>query len=574
MRSMQTGIAASPGIAIGRAFVLRPELEVAGNPEGGAAATDPVAEQARFEGALAAGREELRLLRDGVARRMGEADAAIFDAHLMMMGDPALTEGVAAAIRAGASARAAVDRVIAEHRAILQNMDDAYIRERAADVADVGRRLIRHLTGDTARDLGVLGEARVIVAHDLTPSETAQLDPQYALGFATESGGRTSHSVIMAQSLGIPAVVGSPDLLAHVADGDLVILDGYAGEVWVNPNAQTLAAYRTKVAEAEAGRRQLLGLRDFPAVTVDGRRIELAANLGRPRDLAAAVENGAEGVGLYRTEFLFMDRTALPTEEEQVEAYKSVAEGMGGRPVIIRTLDIGGDKQIPYLEMPLEPNPFLGWRAVRICLDRPELFKTQLRAIWRAGVTGNVRVMFPMISGLEELRRAKALLVEAREELASQGEMMAEQIPVGVMIELPSAALMAEKLGREVDFFSIGSNDLTQYTLGVDRMNSRIARLYDPLHPAVLRLIQTVVNAAHGQGKWVGICGEIAGEPGLAPLLLGIGLDELSMSAQAIPLVKRVVCQVGQRACRAVAERALEAETAAEVRELLRSVSP
>jgi len=569
---MFKGIAASPGIAIGKAFVLQPPAEAPATQSTEAQPVDPAAEKARYDDALAISRKEIESLRDRVAKRVGEKEAAVFDAHLMMLEDPSFTDEVIQAIEGGVDAVTAVNQVVEMLKAVFESMDDEYMRERAADIVDIGQRLVRHLTGTAAPDLSVITEPRIIVAHDLTPSDTAQLDPATALGFATESGGRTSHSAIMARSLGIPAVVGTPGLLQHIADGDVVVVDGQAGVVIVNPDEATLAEYEQKASQAAAERKVLEGLKELPAVTLDGRQVELAANIGTPRDVASALANGAEGVGLYRTEFLFMDRSQLPTEDEQYEAYKAVAEGMNGLPIIIRTLDIGGDKQIPYLEMPTEMNPFLGWRALRMCLDRPELFKTQLRAIWRAGCHGTVKVMFPMVSNVDEVRAAKALLEEARRELVAEGKPVAENLSVGVMIELPSAALVADQMAREVDFFSIGSNDLIQYTIGVDRMNEKIARLYDPFHPGVLRLIKMVIDAAHNNGKWAGMCGEMAGDPSCTPLLLGMGLDEFSMSAQSIPVVKNLIRQLSMDACRELAEKAIRASTSSEVRELLKSI--
>ncbi|MGE5675793.1 MAG: phosphoenolpyruvate--protein phosphotransferase [Mycobacterium leprae] len=566
---MFTGIAASPGIAIGRAFVLRPEAEATAQPyEPGDAST----EQGRFEAAVAASRTELEALRERVARRVGEKEAEVFDAHLLMLDDPSLVDEVLGAIAGGTDALSAVETVTEALAGMLAALDDPYMKERATDIRDVGRRMVRHLKGVSAPDLSALSEPSVVVAHDLTPSDTAQLDPATALGFATESGGRTSHSAIMARSLGLPAVVGAPGLLETVKDGDLLVVDGATGKVLVNPEAGELAEYQTKAKQYAEERAGLAALKEQPAVTTDGHRIELVANVGNPRDVGPALEGGAEGVGLYRTEFLFMDRDRMPTEDEQFDAYKAVVEGMGGHPVIIRTLDIGGDKQIPYLEMPQEMNPFLGWRALRMCLDRPDLFKTQLRAILRASAFGQCLVMFPMVSSIDEVRRAKAILAEATAELKAEGKSFDAAMKVGVMIEIPSAALIADQMAREVDFFSIGSNDLIQYTMAVDRMNQRIANLYDPLHPGVLRLIAMVIDAAHKHGRFAGMCGEMAGDTSATPILLGLGLDEFSMSAGSVPQVKKLVRQLSKEQCAAVARKALECGTSAEVKELLAGI--
>jgi len=439
------------------------------------------------------------------------------------------------------------------------------MRERAADIKDICRRLIRHLTGSSAVNWEAITEPVVLIAHDLTPSDTAQLTPSIVCGFATESGGKTSHSAILARTMGIPAVVGSAGLLVRIQTGDLAILDGEAGVIIINPDNAQLTLYETKLRQYQEARRNMDVLRDLPAVTTDGYKIELAANIGLPRDVSTALANGAEGVGLYRTEFLFMNRDTMPTEEEQYAAYKAVVEEMGGRPVIIRTLDVGGDKQIDYLAMPKEANPFLGWRAVRMCLDRPDLFTIQLRALWRAGCHGKLLVMFPMISSLDEVRQAKRLLGLAKEELLAEGKQVAQSLSVGIMIEIPSAALIADQLAREVEFFSIGSNDLIQYTIGVDRMNEQIAHLYQPLHPGVLNLIAMVIDAAHRHGKWVGMCGEMAGDISCVPLLIGLGLDEFSMSAGSISLVKQRVRNLSGIQCRQLAEKCLVAGTAEEV---------
>lgn len=559
---MMQGIAASPGIAIGRVLVLADEAA-----EGKVCVH--IDQQQAFQQALDVSKTEIAALRAKVSSRSGDDTAAVFDAHLLMLEDPSLLDPISQAIEEGANAVAAVQGASQALAAVFAELDDEYMRERAADIKDICRRLIRHLTGGSAVNWEAITEPVILIAHDLTPSDTAQLTPSIVCGFATESGGKTSHSAILARTMGIPAVVGSAGLLVSMQTGDLAILDGEAGVIIINPDNAQLTLYETKLRQYQEARRNMDALRDLPAVTTDGYRIELAANIGLPRDVSTALANGAEGVGLYRTEFLFMNRDTMPTEDEQYAAYKAVVEEMGGRPVIIRTLDVGGDKQIDYLAMPKEANPFLGWRAVRMCLDRPELFTIQLRALWRAGCHGKLLVMFPMISSLDEVRQAKSLLESAREELVAEGKQVARSLSVGIMIEIPSAALIANQLAREVDFFSIGSNDLIQYTTGVDRMNEQIAHLYQPLHPGVLNLISMVINAAHRNNKWVGMCGEMAGDISCVPLLIGLGLDEFSMSAGSIPLVKRRVRHLSRMQCRELAEKCLVAGTAEEVRMLV-----
>lgn len=559
---MMQGIAASPGIAIGKVLVLADEAA-----EGKVCVH--IDQQQAFQQALAVSKTEIAALRAKVSSRSGDDTAAVFDAHLLMLEDPSLLDPISQAIEEGANAVAAVQGASQALAAVFAELDDEYMRERAADIKDICRRLIRHLTGSSAVNWEAITEPVMLIAHDLTPSDTAQLTPSIVCGFATESGGKTSHSAILARTMGIPAVVGSAGLLVSIQTGDLAILDGEAGVIIINPDNAQLTLYETKLRQYQEARRNMDALRDLSAVTTDGYRIELAANIGLPRDVSTALANGAEGVGLYRTEFLFMNRDTMPTEEEQYAAYKAVVEEMGGRPVIIRTLDVGGDKQIDYLAMPKEANPFLGWRAVRMCLDRPELFTIQLRALWRAGCHGKLLVMFPMISSLDEVRQAKRLLELAREELVAEGRQVARSLSVGIMIEIPSAALIADQLAREVDFFSIGSNDLIQYTTGVDRMNEQIAHLYQPLHPGVLSLISMVIDAAHRHGKWVGMCGEMAGDISCVPLLIGLGLDEFSMSAGSIPLVKQRVRNLSSMQCRELAEKCLVAGTAKEVRMLV-----
>ncbi|WP_371362757.1 phosphoenolpyruvate--protein phosphotransferase [Sporomusa rhizae] len=560
---MLIGIAASPGIAIGKALILTEAVfageksEVNGD------------QQQAFQEALEQSKQEIILLRQQVSQQTGEEAASVFDAHLLMLEDTSYVDPIREAIGQGADAVSAVQATMQQLVDLFRNMEDEYMRERAADITDISRRLIRNLTGSTAVDWGAIAEPVIVVAHDLTPSDTAQLDPSLVLGFAAESGGRTSHSAILARTLGIPAVVGTKALLSKIKDGQLVIVDGDTGNIVIDPDADTVMQFRQKAAAAAQVRAELALLKDQAAVTIDGCCVELAANIGGPRDIAPALANGAEAIGLYRTEFLFMDHEAAPTEEEQYQAYKAALEGMQGRAVVIRTLDVGGDKQIAYLDMPKEDNPFLGWRAVRMCLDRPELFKVQLRALWRAGCHGNLKVMFPMVSNLAEVKQAKHLLFQAREELLAEDRPVARKLQIGIMIELPAAALIVDQLASEVDFFSIGSNDLIQYTVGVDRMNENIAHLYQPLHPGVLRLIAMVIDAAHRQDKSVGMCGEMAGDLTCIPLLLGLGLDEFSMSAGSIPQAKKLIQSLSATECSKVAAKCLAAGEADEVRKQL-----
>lgn len=554
---MLTGIAASPGIAIGKALVLTEQVQ--------AGACEDRDQQQAFREAQAVSKAEILALRRKVSLQSGEKTAAVFDAHLMMLEDPVFTDAIIQSIATGTDAVSAVVAAEQTVSAMFLAMEDEYMRERAADIHDICRRLIRHLTGVAAMDWDTIEDPVILFAHDLAPSDTAQLTPAIVQGFAVEIGGKTSHSAIIARTMGIPAVVGAAGVLLQVKTGELVILDGEAGAILLNPTPEEVNKYREKLGFYRAERQVMAELKELPAGTLDGHRVELTANVSLPRDVGPALANGAEGVGLYRTEFIFMNRDTLPSEEEQFAAYKAVVEGMHGRPVVIRTLDVGGDKQIDYLAMPKEDNPFLGWRAIRMCLDRPLLFKTQLRALWRAGCFGDLKIMFPMISNAAEVRQAKALLAEARQELVAENKPAAPAMPVGIMIEIPSAALIADQLAREVDFFSIGSNDLIQYTLGVDRMNDKIAHLYQPLHPGILNLLSMVIKAAHRQGKWVGMCGEMAGDVNCVPLLLGLGLDEFSMSAGSIPKVKQQIRKLSLAKCRQLAEQCLAAATAEDV---------
>ena len=568
MRFECRGIPVSDGIAIARAVVLRP-VEI--TPDPAEIAPDGAeAELSRFSEALAAAKEQIEALVESAAERLGEQQAEIFRAHLSVLEDPVLEETIQNKItQERHNAPYAIAEGIKEIAALFQQLRDPYLQERAADIRDVGRRILENATGAARVELSCLPEDCIVAARDLTPSETVSMDFAHTLGFVTELGGRTSHTAIISRSLEIPAVVGAAGVLEGILGGETVILDALDGRVVVAPTAEETACYEQKRRDFLRRREALAALRDLPAQTRDGKRFELCANIGGPGDLAGAVKYGAQGIGLYRTEFLYMNNTHFPSEEEQFAAYREVAAEMGAqRPVIVRTLDIGGDKDLPYYAFEREDNPFLGWRAIRMCLDRTDLFKTQLRAILRAGVFGKLRIMFPMIISLEELLAAREILEECRKELRAEGVPFQEDIEVGIMVETPAAVMMADVLAAYVDFFSIGTNDLTQYTLAVDRGNPRIADRYDPLHPAVLRSIKRVIDASHAAGKWTGMCGELAGDLRAAALLAGMGLDEFSMTASSIPSVKKQLRDLDFSDARALAERALAAATADEVRRI------
>lgn len=568
MRFECRGIPVSDGIAIARAVVLCP-VEI--TPDPAEIAPDGAeAELSRFSEALAAAKEQIEALVESAAERLGEQQAEIFRAHLSVLEDPVLEETIQNKItQERHNAPYAIAEGIKEIAALFQQLRDPYLQERAADIRDVGRRILENATGAARVELSCLTEDCIVAARDLTPSETVSMDFAHTLGFVTELGGRTSHTAIISRSMEIPAVVGAAGVLEGISGGETVILDALDGCVVVDPTAAEIECYEGKRRDFLRRREALAALRDLPAQTRDGKRFELCANIGGPGDLAGAVKYGAQGVGLYRTEFLYMNNTHFPSEEEQFAAYREVAAEMGAqRPVIVRTLDIGGDKDLPYYAFEREDNPFLGWRAIRMCLDRTDLFKTQMRAILRAGVFGKLRIMFPMIISLEELLSAREILEECRKELRAEGVPFQEDIEVGIMVETSAAVMMADVLAAHVDFFSIGTNDLTQYTLAVDRGNPRIAGRYDPLHPAVLRSIKRVIDASHAAGKWTGMCGELAGDLRAAALLAGMGLDEFSMTASSIPSVKKQLRDLDFSDARALAERALAAATADEVRRI------
>jgi phosphoenolpyruvate-protein phosphotransferase (PTS system enzyme I) len=525
------GIAASSGIAIAKAFRLEePELTVEKK-----SINDAEEEVQRFNAAVEKAKSELEAIKERAKEEMGEDKAAIFAAHLLVLSDPELLNPIIDKIRSeNINAEFALKETADMFVQMFESMDNEYMKERAADIRDVTKRVLAHLLGVQISNPSMISEEVIIVAEDLTPSDTAQLNRKYVKGFTTDIGGRTSHSAIMARSMEIPAVVGTKTVMKEIENGMTVIVDGIDGLVIVNPSTEVLAKYEKKKEDFEAQKAEWAKLVNEKTVTSDGHHVELAANIGTPDDVKGVLENGGEGIGLYRTEFLYMGRDQLPTEDEQFVAYKTVLERMNGKPVVVRTLDIGGDKELPYLNLPKELNPFLGFRAIRLCLEEQDLFRTQLRALLRASVYGNLKIMFPMIATLEEFRQAKEILLEEKEKLVAEGVQVSDHIEIGMMVEIPSTAVLADQFAKEVDFFSIGTNDLIQYTMAADRMNERVSYLYQPYNPSILRLINMIIEAAHKEGKWVGMCGEMAGDPIAIPILLGLGLDEFSMSATSI----------------------------------------
>jgi len=560
------GIPGSQGIAIKKAYVFIENKPVVDRQH--IVSEQIEGELTKLQQAMAASKQQIRGIRDKTEAQMGAEHAAIFDAHIAILDDPTLLEDIKQLIEAGLrTAPAAAEAVLAQLTGLFEAMEDEYMKERAADIKDIGDRLLRNILGMKPGGLGELDSEVIVIAHDLTPSVVATLDRRYVKGIALGTGGKTSHAAIIARTLEIPAVLGLGGITEEVPEGEVLILDGGSGILLTGPDEGQLTEYRKRQDDFGGRQAELRNLIDLPSVTTDGRRVEIAANIGTPRDVAAVLASGGEGVGLYRTEFLFMDKTGLPGEQEQFEAYRAVAEGLEGRPVIIRTLDIGGDKELEWLPSPREMNPFLGWRAIRICLAEPEIFKVQLRAILRASAFGKVLIMYPMISGVGEVRAANVLLAQAKEELRLAGIGFDEAIQTGIMVETPSAAIIADILAPEVDFFSIGTNDLCQYTLAVDRMNEKVRDLYQPLHPAVLRLIQSVINVAHRHGKVAGMCGELAGDPLATIILLGLGLDEFSMSASSMLLVKKIVRSVSYQQAQEIATGALALKTPGEIAE-------
>ncbi|MBE9390357.1 phosphoenolpyruvate--protein phosphotransferase [Vagococcus salmoninarum] len=564
MVEMLKGIAASDGVAIAKAYLLvQPDLSFSK-----ITVEDSEGEIARLEKALAKSTEELQAIRTKAAEALGEEEAQVFDAHLMVLADPEMIGSIETSIRDNKNnAESGLKEVTDMFIGMFEAMDDnPYMQERAADIKDVTKRVLSHLLGVKLPNPSMIDEEVIVVAHDLTPSDTAQLDRRYVKAFVTDIGGRTSHSAIMARSLEIPAIVGTMEITAKVVEGDMLAVNGIDGDVYIHPTDEQKQAVQAKGAEYDELKVEWEKLKDAETVTADGKHIELAANIGTPKDLDGVRNNGAEAIGLYRTEFLYMDSPDFPTEEAQYEAYKAVLEGMNGKPVVVRTMDIGGDKELSYLTLPHEMNPFLGYRAIRICLAEDEMFRTQLRALLRASVHGPLRIMFPMIATLQEFRSAKALLEDEKAKLVAEGIAVSEEIQVGIMIEIPAAAVIADKFAKEVDFFSVGTNDLIQYTMAADRMNERVSYLYQPYNPAILRLLKNVIDAAHAEGKWAGMCGEMAGDQTAVPLLVGLGLDEFSMSATSILKTRSLMKRLDTTKMAELAEKAInDCDTADEV---------
>lgn len=536
---MKKGIAASKGYAIGKVFLQQHEEIIITDEK----ITEVAAEKEKLHKALEEARVQIEAIKAKAVESMGEEKAEVFEAHLTLLDDPEFTGAMGIEIDNNTNAMKAVDNVTNTFVAIFESMEDDYMRERAADIKDVSKRIIANLAGKSLEAFSITEKNTIVVAHDLTPSDTAQLDKSKVIAFLTNIGGRTSHSAIMARTLEIPAVVGMKDITEAVKNGDMLIVDGIEGVVIINPDEATISEYAAKRESFLKEQEELKRLIDVKTVTKSGKRIEVAGNIGKPEDVHQVLANGADGIGLFRTEFLYMDRDDMPSEEEQYESYKYVLEKMENRPVVIRTLDIGGDKQLSYLPMPVEMNPFLGYRAIRLCLDRKDIFKIQLRALLKASVYGNLKVMFPMISSLEEFLQAKEIVEECKKELKAEGKEYSENIEWGIMVEIPAAAVYADELAKHVDFFSIGTNDLIQYTLAADRMSEKVSYLYNPMHPAVLRLIKMTIDGAHKQGKWVGMCGEMAGDETAIPTLVEYGLDEFSMSASSILMAKQLILE-------------------------------
>ena len=561
---MYKGTGASPGIAMGKALILK-ECELIIEKK---SIEDVEVEVKKLQEAVSKSKLELTKVKEKALEELGEHEAQIFESQLLVLEDPELLDSSIAKIREEkVNADYALNEVKEMFVGIFESMDNEYMRERAADIKDVTNRVLRNILDIKVVDLAALEEDVILLANDLTPSDTATMNKKKVLGFLTNIGGRTSHTAIMARTLEVAAIVGLNDITEKVQDGDYIVFNGDSGEVIVNPDEETIQKYSELKNNFEEYKESLKQLKGKSSITLDGRHVELAGNIGSPNDVEGLINNDAEGVGLYRTEFLYMNKEdSFPTEEEQYEAYKAVLEGMNGKPIVIRTLDIGGDKELPYFNMEHEMNPFLGYRAIRLCLDRKDIFKTQLRALYRSSVHGKLRIMFPMISSLEELLSAKEVIKEVLAEMDANGEAYSKDVEVGMMIEIPSAAVISDILAKHVDFFSIGTNDLIQYTCAVDRMNQKISHLYNQFNPAVLRLINMVIDNAHKEGKWVGMCGESAGDPLMIPVLLGMGLDEFSMSPISILPARKFITSVNYEDMKKLAKEVLAMGSAEEIK--------
>lgn len=558
MSEMLKGIAASDGIAVAKAYMLvQPDLSFTKK-----SVTDSDSELKRLDDALGQSVSELEVIRQKAAENLGESEAQVFDAHIMILSDPEMIGQIKEAISTNhVNAESALKDVTDMFVSIFEGMEDnKYMQERAADIKDVTKRVLAHLLNVTLPNPALINEEVIVVAHDLTPSDTAQLDRKYVKAFVTDIGGRTSHSAIMARSLEIPAIVGTKEITAKVSENDILAVDGIKGEAIIHPTPEEIAAFKAEADKFAAQKAEWDKLKNAETKTLDGKHFELAANIGTPKDLTGVLNNGAEGIGLYRTEFLYMDSPDFPTEEDQFNAYKAVLEGMEGKPVVVRTMDIGGDKKLPYLTLPEEMNPFLGYRALRISLsDLGEgMFRTQLRALLRASVYGNLRIMFPMVATLGEFREAKEMFLEEKARLEKEGVAVSETIQLGIMIEIPAAAVIADKFAKEVDFMSIGTNDLIQYTMAADRMNEQVSYLYQPYNPSILRLIKHVIDSCHKEGKWAGMCGEMAGDQMAVPLLVGLGLDEFSMSATSVLKTRSLMSKLDTKKMAELATKAVE----------------
>lgn len=570
MSQKLSGIAASNGIAIAKAFRLEnPELIV-----NKTSISNVNAELTRFESAMAQSKSELETIKAQTAQQMNDEEAAIFSAHLLVLSDPELLGPITEKIKSeNVNAEFALQETANMFIGLFESMDNEYMKERAADIRDVTKRVLAHLLGVSIQSPSMIKDEVIIIAEDLTPSDTVQLNPQFVKGFITDIGGRTSHSAILARTLEIPAVVGAKTVMSTIQNGMILIVDGLDGDIIVNPDTETIARYKDKKASYELQKSEWATLKNEATITSDGHHVELGANIGTPKDVVGVLEHGGEAIGLYRTEFLYMGRNQFPTEEEQFEAYSSVLKQMDDKPTVVRTLDIGGDKELSYLQLPKELNPFLGLRAIRLCLEMEDMFRTQLRALLRASVHGNLKIMFPMIATLEEFRQAKTLFLEEKAKLENEHIEVSNTIEVGIMVEIPSTAVMADVFAKEVDFFSIGTNDLIQYTMAADRMNERVSYLYQPFNPAILRLVKNVIDASHKEGKWTGMCGEMAGDEIAIPILLGLGLDEFSMSASSILKARSQIKKLSKEEMESHIDAILSLSTSDEVESYVRALT-